>query len=140
MLTSDSAKTDLEVEKSKASAAQRAELEEVQKFSEKLIDAYNNASSSDESKSAEVKSKALEDKKKELENEIETSSKYEVRDQNDKEALQRGLPLRVDEKATKKEKDKAKKLLDKAYEQVKAGVEAASNLAQQQAKKTLALC
>lgn len=129
ILTSDSAKTDLEVSQKEASEAERAELEAVNRFLVQLINAYNDVSSND----AEVKKKALDAKKKELEKDNETSPAYieynfdgEVPDE--------------DEAATKKNRENAKKQLDKAYKQAEEGIKAADKLQEQQAKKVLAVC
>ena len=46
----------------------------------------------------------------------------------------------VDKAATKKNREDAKKNLEKAYKQAKEGIKAAENIAEQNAKKVLATC
>lgn len=140
LLTSDSAKTDLEISMKAATAQQQYELEKTQKFIEELTDAYNNAGSDVEGDNTKAKAEAFEAKKKELEKRIETSKSYEIITFMD-EYDQTGQPIQaVDEIATKKNRDDLKKLLESAYKQAQAGIKAAENLAEQNAKKVLAMC
>lgn len=132
LLTSDSAKEDL-----------KAEAEEVQKFLEYLLEAYNNAGADIAGDNAKVKQQALDAKKKELERGIAESRFYEVYATEGEQAViayQTGKAAPVDEQKTKKNRENAKKNLETAYEKAKKGIEAASNLAEQNAKKTLAMC
>jgi len=64
LLTSDSAKTDLEASQKEASEKQKEQLEKVQKFIEKLVEAYNNAGANVEGDNTKIKEQAFEDKKK----------------------------------------------------------------------------
>lgn len=133
LLTSDSAKTDLETSQKEASDKQNAELEKVQQFIEPLIEAYNNAGSNVEGDNTKIKEQAFENKKKQLEKDIETSDLYIEYNFDDVDPI-------VDEAATKKNREDAKKQLEKAYTQAKDGIKAAENLAEQNAKKVLAIC
>ena len=133
LLTSDSAKTDLETSQKEASEKQKAELEKVQKFIEQLIEAYNSAGSNVEGDNTKIKEQAFEDKKKQLEKDIETSDSYIAYNFDDVDPV-------VDEEATKKNREDAKKNLETAYKQAKEGIKAAENLAEQNAKKALATC
>lgn len=133
LLTSDSAKTDLEASQKEASDKQKAELEKVQRFIEQLVEAYNNAGSNVEGDNTKVKEQAFEDKKKQLEKDIETSDLYVEYNFDDVDPV-------VDEAATKKNREDAKKHLETAYKQAKDGIKAAENLAEQNAKKALATC
>ena len=56
------------------------------------------------------------------------------------EAQEKGLPPPIDEQATAKAREEAKKDLDEAYNKAKEGIKAAENLAEQNAKKTLEMC
>lgn len=133
LLTSDSAKTDLETSQ-----------KEVQEFIEKLVEAYNNAGSNVEGDNTKVKEQAFEVKKKDLEKDIETSDKYIEYNYDSEEAIiaeetgEGSAP--IDEKKTKKNREDAKKHLETAYKQAKEGIKAAENLAEQNAKKALAMC
>lgn len=133
ILTSDSAKTDLETSQKEASDKQKAELEKVQRFIEPLIEAYNNAGVGSEGDNTKVKEYAFENKKKQLEKDIETSEQYVEYNFDDVDPI-------VDEAATKKNREDAKKNLETAYKQAKKGIKAAENLAEQNAKKVLATC
>lgn len=133
LLTSDSAKTDLETSQKEASEKQKAELEKVQKFIEQLVEAYNSAGSNVEGDNTKIKEQAFEDKKKQLEKDIETSDSYIEYNFDDVDPV-------VDEEATKKNREDAKKNLETAYKQTKEGIKAAENLAEQNAKKALAMC
>ena len=144
LLTSDSAKTDLEASQKEASDKQKQELEKVQEFIEKLVEAYNNAGSNVEGDNTKVKEQAFEDKKKELEKDIKTSDKYIEYNYDSEEAIiaeetgEGSAP--IDEQKTKKNREDAKKHLETAYKQAKEGIKAAENLAEQNAKKALAMC
>lgn len=144
LLTSDSAKTDLEASQKEASDKQKQELEKVQEFIEKLVEAYNNAGSNVEGDNTKVKEQAFEDKKKDLEKDIETSDKYIEYNYDSEEAIiaeetgEGSAP--IDEQKTKKNREDAKKHLETAYKQAKEGIKAAENLAEQNAKKALAMC
>lgn len=141
LLTSDSAKTDLEISMKAATEQQQYELEKTQKFIEELTKAYNSAGSDVEGDNTKAKADAFEAKKKELEKTIDTSESYKIivlTDEYDKET---GRPIQaVDEVATKKNREYMKKLLESAYKQTQAGIKAAENLAEQNAKKVLAMC
>lgn len=132
LLTSDSAQADLE-----------AEAEEVQKFLEQLIDAYNKAGADTAGDNTKIKQQALDAKKKELEKGIAESRFYEIYD-NDSEkaliALQTGGEPPVDEEKTKKNRENAKTNLDTAYKKAKKGIDEANNLAEKNAQKILKTC
>lgn len=98
-----------------------------------MIEAYNNAGSNVEGDNTKVKEQAFEGKKKELEKDIETSELYVEYNFDDVDPV-------VDEAATKKNREDAKKYLEMAYKQAKDGIKAAENLAEQNAKKALATC
>ena len=144
LLTSDSTKAEVEAAQKEASDQQKAELEAQQQFAKELVDAYNQAGSNVEGDNTKVKLKALDDCKAKLKKSIQTSSRYVAYDDSSAESIEAievgGGEPKVDEAATKKNRDNANKQLDQAYEQVKKGVEAAENMAEQQAKKALATC
>ena len=143
ILTSSSAQADLEAAQTTASEQQKQHLANVQWFIQKLVDAYNNAGSNVEGDNTKAKEKAFEDKKKDLEKYVETSEFYEVQDQSQEkiiEAQEKGKPIPLDEQATAKAREEAKKDLDEAYNKAKEGIKAAENLAEQNAKKTLEMC
>lgn len=143
ILTSSSAQADLEAAQTTASEQQKQHLANVQWFVQKLVDAYNNAGSNVEGDNTKAKEKAFEDKKKDLEKYVETSEFYEVQDQSQEkiiEAQEKGKPIPLDEQATAKAREEAKKDLDEAYNKAKEGIKAAENLAEQNAKKTLEMC
>lgn len=143
ILTSSSAQADLEAAQTAATEQQKQHLEKVQSFVEKLVDAYNNAGSNVEGDNTKVKVQAFEDKNKELQKFIETSEFYEVQDQSQEkiiEAQEKGLPPPIDEQATAKAREEAKKDLKEAYDKAKQGIEAAENLAEKNAEKVLAMC
>lgn len=145
LLTSDAVKAEVEAEQKKAEEQFKEENSQVEEFLNKLIKAYNEAGADSAGDNTEVKMKALEDEKKKLEEEIDdpNSGLYDVYDESSPEyieAVELGLPTKPDENLTKKNKEKAKKDLDKAYDQAKKGVEAANNIAEQNAKKVLAMC
>lgn len=132
LLTSDSAKEDL-----------KAEAEEVQKFLEHLLEAYNNAGADIAGDNAKAKQQALDAKKKELERSIAESRFYEVYVTEGEQAIiayQTGKAAPVDEQKTEKNRENAKKNLETAYKKAKKGIEAALNLEENNAKKTLAMC
>lgn len=133
LLISDSAKTVVESSQKEATDKQKKELEKIQVFIEKLVEAYNNAGSDVEGDNTKVKEQAFEDKKKDLEKDIETSEQYVEYNFDDVDPI-------VDENATKKNREDAKKYLETAYKQAKEGIKAAENLAEQNAKKVLAIC
>lgn len=140
ILTSSSAQADLEAAKTTATEQQKRHLAKVQEFSKQLVDAYNSAGSNTEGDSTKVKQQAFENKNKELEKYIETSEVYEVQVQSQEqiiEAEEKGLQLPIDEQATKKCREEAKKDLKEAYDTSKQGLQAAENLAEQNAKKTI---
>ncbi len=143
ILTSSAAQADLEAAQTTASEQQKQHLANVQWFIQKLVDAYNNAGSNVEGDNTKAKEKAFEDKKKDLEKYVETSEFYEVQDQSQEkiiEAQEKGKPIPLDEQATAKAREEAKKDLDEAYNKAKEGIKAAENLAAQNAKKTLEMC
>lgn len=143
ILTSSAAQADLEAAQTTASEQQKQHLANVQWFVQKLVDAYNNAGSNVEGDNTKAKEKAFEDKKKDLEKYVETSEFYEVQDQSQEkiiEAQEKGKPIPLDEQATAKAREEAKKDLDEAYNKAKEGIKAAENLAEQNAKKTLEMC
>lgn len=143
ILTSSAAQADLEAAQTTASEQQKQHLANVQWFIQKLVDAYNNAGSNVEGDNTKAKEKAFEDKKKDLEKYVETSEFYEVQDQSQEkiiEAQEKGKPIPLDEQATAKAREEAKKDLDEAYNKAKEGIKAAENLAEQNAKKTLEMC
>ena len=132
LLTSDSAKEDL-----------KAEAEEVQKFLEHLLEAYNNAGADIAGDNAKAKQQALDAKKKKLERSIAESRFYEVYVTEAEQAIiayQTGKAAPVDEQKTEKNRENAKKNLETAYKKAKKGIEAALNLEENNAKKTLAMC
>lgn len=145
LLTSDAVKAEVEAEQKKAEEQFKEENSQVEEFLNKLIKAYNEAGADSAGDNTEVKMKALEDEKKKIKEEIDdpNSGLYDVYDESSPEyieAVELGLPTKPDENLTKKNKEKAKKDLDKAYDQAKKGVEAANNIAEQNAKKVLAMC
>lgn len=144
ILTSDSTKAEFEAAQKEASDQQKAEIEAQQVFAKELVDAYNQAGSNVEGDNTKVKLKALDVCKAKLKKNIQTSSRYVVYDTSTNEAveaIETGIgEVPVDEAATKKAREKADKQLDKAYDEVKKGVEAADKLSERQAKKILATC
>ena len=109
------------------------EQEKIQAFIKPLVDAYNKAGADSEKDNTQIKSKALDDKKKQLEKDIETSIAYVEYNFDDVDPVE-------DEEATKRNREDAKKNLEEAYKQVKDGVKAAENIAEQNAKKVLENC
>lgn len=107
--------------------------EKVQNYIKPLIEAYNSAGANSEKDNTEIKKKALEDKKKELEKEIDENPAFEEYNFDD-------VDPKPDEEATKKSRDKEKKILEEAYSRVKEGVEAADKIAEKNAMKALEMC
>ena len=144
LLTSSAAKSDLEASRTTAKSEQEKQhLDKVQLFIEKLVAAYNGASSRTEADDTKIKERAFEDKKKELANQISTSDQYIVFDTQSVEAQRASYTneqMPIDQVATSKNREEAQKQLEEAYAKAKEGIEAANNLAKQNAKKTLETC
>lgn len=133
LLTSSSAKASFDAMQTAASEYQKLQMEEISRFQDKMIQAYNNAGSNIAGDSSKVKSKALEDEYQKLKKKIQTDDTYVVRYYVDDKLV-------VDEGATASRRAEASKQLEKAYESAKEGVKAAEDLAEQNAKKVMAVC
>lgn len=133
LLTSYSGKSDFAVMQTAASEYQKLQLEAISRFQDKMIQAYNDAGSNIAGDSSKVKNKALEDEYQKLKKQIQTDDIYVVRYYVDDK-------LTIDEGATASSRAEAAKQLEKAYESAKNGVKDAENIAEQNAKRVIAIC